>query len=61
MKSASTDKTYCVNMDCSKKSFCDRHKSNVIFKDNELYSFAEFKEKNCPWKKVVDDGNKERI
>lgn len=52
MKSASTDKTYCVNMKCSKKSICDRHRSNVIFKDGELYSFAEFKEKGCIWKKV---------
>lgn len=52
MKSASTDKTYCVNMNCNKKSLCDRHKSNVVFKDNELYSFAEFKEKDCHWKKV---------
>lgn len=58
MKSASTDKTYCVNMNCSKKSLCDRHKSNVVFKDNELYSFAEFKEKDCHWKKVDNNGIK---
>lgn len=58
MKNASTDKTYCVNMNCSKKALCDRHKSNVIFKDDELYSFAEFKEKDCIWKKVDGDGIK---
>lgn len=58
MKNASTDKTYCVNMNCSRKAQCNRHRSNVIFDDGKLYSFANFDEKDCIWKKVDNDGFK---